>query len=85
MPLMMFYGTECPHCERMKPLVKKLETEEGVVVEKYETWHDAENAEKLAELDKGDCGGVPFFVNTDSGAKLCGAVDYAKLKAWAGK
>lgn len=85
MPLMMFYGKECPHCERMTPLIDQLEKEEGVKVERLETWHDQANAEKLAQLDNGDCGGVPFFVNTETNAKICGAVDYDHVKIWAGK
>ncbi len=38
--LLEFYGTGCPHCARMKPLVERLEKEEGVVIEKYETRHN---------------------------------------------
>lgn len=79
----MYYGEECPHCKRMDPLVDRLEKETGVKVERLETWHDRANAEKLAAHDNGSCGGVPFFINTDSGAKLCGAVSYEDLEAWA--
>lgn len=82
MALLEFYGTECPHCVRMAPLVEKLRGE-GFAVEQFETWHDARNAEKLAEYDRGLCGGVPFFFNTESGKWICGAADYARLKAWA--
>ncbi len=35
-----YYGTECPHCERMMPLIEKLEKELGVTVDKKEVWHD---------------------------------------------
>lgn len=82
MALLEFYGTECPHCVRMAPLVEKLR-EDGFAVEQFETWHDRANAEKLAEYDRGMCGGVPFFMNTDSGKWICGATDYDRLKAWA--
>lgn len=82
MALLEFYGTECPHCIRMAPLIEQLRSE-GFVVEQFETWHDAANAAKLAEYDRGLCGGVPFFFNTESGKHLCGGTDYATLKAWA--
>ncbi len=81
--LLMFYGTECPHCHTMVPFVAKLEKELGVKVDQIEVWHNEENARMMEELDKGDCGGVPFFVNTKTGAKICGAVSYDKLKTWA--
>lgn len=82
MALLEFYGTECPHCRRMEPLIAKLEGE-GHKVERYETWHDEKNAAMLAQYDRGFCGGVPFFFNTDSGKWICGATDYESLKAWA--
>ena len=81
--LLEFYGTECTHCNAMKPLVAKLEDEIGVKVEKFEVWHNEENASKMEGFDKGECGGVPFFVNTKTGQRICGAVSYEKLKAWA--
>ena len=81
--LMEFYGTECPHCVDMKPLVERLEKEENVKVEKLETWHDDENERKRQEMDKGLCGGVPFFINTANNNYICGAVPYEELVAWA--
>ena len=67
----------------MKPLVEQLEKEKGVVVEKYETWHNEENAEKMNQYDTGLCGGVPFFFNTDTKAFICGSTSYEELKKWA--
>jgi len=81
--LLDFYGTECPHCKDMEPLVEKLEAEEGVEVVKLEVWHNAENAQYLQSLDKGSCGGVPFFYNLKNNSKFCGSVPYEKLKEWA--
>lgn len=81
--LLEFYGKECPHCNQMHPLVARLEKEAGVKVEKYEVWHDEENAQKMEEYDKGYCGGVPFFYNTDTGEYICGEVSYGELKKWA--
>jgi len=81
--LLEFYGTECPHCERMMPLVDRLEKEVGVKVEKYEVWHNAENAKLMMGFDKGYCGGVPFFINTRSGKWICGETSYEELSKWA--
>ncbi len=81
--LLFFYGTECHFCNLMHPLVDRLEKEEGVKFEQYETWHNEENARKLAGYDKNYCGGVPFFYNTKTNNWLCGATSYEKLKEWA--
>lgn len=81
--LMEFYGKECHHCINMALLVEKLEKEEGVKVERYETWHNEENAKKMQEYDKGLCGGVPFFIDTDTGKHICGEASYEELKKWA--
>lgn len=83
MGLLMFYGTECVHCHEMMPLVEKLEKETGVKVQQIETWHDANNAKKLQEIDQGKCGGVPFFWNEETKKFICGSASYEKLKAWA--
>ena len=79
----MFFGTECVHCHEMDPLVDRLEKEERVKVERLETWHDAANAKKLQDFDKGRCGGVPFFYNDETGKFICGASSYEDLKTWA--
>lgn len=81
--LLEFFGTECGHCVAMQPLVSRLERELGVTVNQFETWHDEANEIKRQEYDKGQCGGVPFFINTSTGATLCGEVSYEELKAWA--
>jgi len=81
--LIEFYGKECVHCNTMKPLVERLEKEEGLKIKKLETWHNQENEKIWKEMDKGFCGGVPLFVNQKTGDKICGAVSYDRLKAWA--
>ena len=83
MALIMFYGEECVHCHEMVPLVDKLEKEEKVKVERIETWHNSANQKKFREADQGFCEGVPLFVNTTTGKKICGSTSYDKLKAWA--
>ncbi len=81
--LFEFYGTECPHCQRMEPLIKRLQEETGAAIEQYEVWHNEENAKKMNEYDKSLCGGVPFFFNTDSKEFICGEASYEELKNWA--
>lgn len=83
MALLEFYGETCPHCIKMKPDVEKLEKELGVEVEKNEVWNNEENAKKMEEYDKGLCGGVPFFFNTESKQFICGSAEYEVLKKWA--
>ena len=81
--LLEFYGTECPYCVSMHELVERLEKEEGIKVEALEVWHNKENEKRLLELDKGLCGGVPFFYNTKTKKWICGEASYEELKSWA--
>lgn len=81
--LLMFGGTECTHCHEMDPFVEQLKKEENIEIQYFETWHDEDNAKLLEELDKGRCGGVPFFYNTKTEKFICGSCDYETLKAWA--
>jgi thiol-disulfide isomerase/thioredoxin len=81
--LLEFYGKECPHCLKMAPLVERLKKEEGAEIEQYEVWHEPANAKKMEEYDKGLCGGVPFFYNTDTSQFICGSTSYEELKRWA--
>ncbi len=81
--LICFYGTECQHCHEMEPLNYKLEKELKIKLTKLEVWHDSKNAALLKQLDKGYCGGVPFYYNENTGKWICGAVPYARLKTWA--
>ncbi len=82
MTLYFFYGKECPHCQKMEPRVDNLE-DAGFDIERLETWHDEENAEKLEELDDGKCGGVPFFYNTETEEWICGEASFSELEEWA--
>ena len=82
MPLIEFYGKECPHCVAMEPIVDKL-IEEGLKIEKRETWHDKKNEALRKKMDKGFCGGVPFFINTETGKWICGGSDEKTLRALA--
>ena len=82
MALLEFYGKECPHCVTMMPMIDRL-VAEGFKIEKLETWHNNENAKKLEKYDRGLCGGVPFFFNTDSKHFICGETDEETLRKWA--
>ncbi len=85
--LIHFYGSECPHCDRVRPILDAFEKETGISVERLEVWHDKENEDFLVECDKGEgddkCGGVPFFVNTKTGKTICGETTVKELKDWA--
>jgi thiol-disulfide isomerase/thioredoxin len=84
MSLINFYGTECPHCERMIPIMDKLEKETGVTIERLEVWHSEANRAKYETYDRDDaCGGVPFFVNTTTSKTICGEATYEELLEWA--
>lgn len=82
MALQEYFGETCPHCVAMKPLVEKLEKELGVTVEKFEVWNSDENAKKLEAVDKGLCGGVPFFFNTENHQFICGGTDEETLRSF---
>lgn len=77
---MEFYGKECEHCVTMEPLVEKLAKETKLKFEIFEVWHHPENVKKLEEYSKGRCGGVPFFINTDTDKFICGEASYENLK-----
>jgi len=81
--LIEFFGTECVHCKKMDPVVKKLEEELQIELKKLEVWHNQGNAAILQQHDKGRCGGVPFFVNTKTDKIICGEATYENLKKWA--
>ena len=78
--LQFYYGKECDHCERMKPLVAQLEKEFSVTFERYEIWHDENNRGKFDSYAKDVCPGVPFLYNTETKKFICGESSYEELK-----
>jgi len=85
----MFVGTECPHCDIMRPLVAKLEFETGIKIDERDVWK-SESDYRILENYQSDviktdpeCDGIPFFMNTKTGKFLCGEVSFKKLKDWA--
>jgi glutaredoxin len=81
--LSIFYGKECPHCEKMLRVVKELEKSLAISVNKFEIWHDKENMKMMEALDNGSCGGVPFFFNEKTHKTICGEATLNELKQWA--
>jgi glutaredoxin len=82
--LLFFMGTDCPHCEIMKRLIDRLDTEFGISVTVHDVWKD-EKAYRLLEnyTKKSDCEGIPVFINTQTDVVLCGEVSYKQLQSWA--
>ena len=46
-------------------------------------WYDSRNLALMTRIDRGRCGGVPFFYNKRTRRFICGATTYDNLKAWA--
>lgn len=85
MALFFYYGDECPHCEKMMPLIDQLEKETDVKVERIEVWHNDENLHTLESIpEQKDCGGVPYLWNDVSRKGICGEATIEELKSWAG-
>jgi thiol-disulfide isomerase/thioredoxin len=82
-----FYGEECPHCQKMLKLTDKLMKEfSDITIVRKEVWHNKENMELVKKCDAGDeCGGLPFYYNTETKKWLCGETGYEELKEWVGK
>jgi hypothetical protein len=64
----------------MTAFITRLRKETGIEIEQYEVWHNEENLKKMREYDKGLCGGVPFFINTENEKYICGETSYEELK-----
>eukprot|EP00274_Cyanoptyche_gloeocystis_P001380 CAMPEP_0196655930 /NCGR_PEP_ID=MMETSP1086-20130531/11402_1 /TAXON_ID=77921 /ORGANISM="Cyanoptyche gloeocystis , Strain SAG4.97" /LENGTH=138 /DNA_ID=CAMNT_0041988479 /DNA_START=98 /DNA_END=514 /DNA_ORIENTATION=- len=81
--LMEFYGIGCDHCDDMKPRIAQVEAETGKRFAKYEVWQNEKNLQILQKIDKGMCGGIPFFYNRRTRDYICGATSTENLKNWA--
>ncbi|MEM3555319.1 MAG: thioredoxin family protein [Candidatus Micrarchaeia archaeon] len=80
-----FYGQECPHCQKMIPIVAQVENETGVKFEKLEIWHNDTNKNiyiTYAEYINRDCGslGIPAFVGLKTNRSICGEKSADELK-----
>jgi hypothetical protein len=47
-----------------------------------EVWNNEANAMQLQLIDRGLCGGVPFFYNDENGTYICGSCDEDRLRRW---
>src|SRR3989339_137254 len=47
----LYYGRECPHCQKEEKFLDQLEKDyPEVKVERLEVWHDQDNQEKFKEI-----------------------------------
>jgi thiol-disulfide isomerase/thioredoxin len=82
--LLHFYGKECPHCDKVRPVIDAFEKETGQKVDRIEVWHDKKNEKLFLSYDKNEeCGGVPFFINTKTNKTICGEATVKEIKEWA--
>jgi hypothetical protein len=84
-----FYGSECPHCKNMAPIIEQVENETGVYFEKLEVWHnDTNRGEYLRHMDSvmKDCNlqhegiVVPTFMSMKNNKAICGERTAEELK-----
>jgi hypothetical protein len=82
--IIFFYGLDCPHCIKVEKHIDRL-IGEGFNIKKLEVWNNKVNDELMLNLDKGEdvCGGVPFFINQNTGKTICGEASYKEIKNWA--
>jgi glutaredoxin len=82
--LLFFSGADCPHCDIMRNLIKRLNIEFDIIIEEHEVWNNEANYRLLENYTTNhDCPGIPVFINTQSGVVLCGEVSYKQLTSWA--
>ena len=80
-----FYGTECPHCLKMKPILEQVENETGVNFTKLEVWHNESNVAIMqlhaTDIER-DCKfmGIPAFISMKTNKSVCGEMTADKLK-----
>ena len=79
MKLILFYGRDCSNCEKMEPIIEKLEQELSVKFTRREVWHHPRNAGMMIKYS---CKKLPMFLNKDSGDYVCGPVTDEELRAW---
>ena len=48
--IIFFYGADCPHCKRMRPIVAKLKDELKCNITSLEVWNNEENADKMPSV-----------------------------------
>ncbi len=48
--LFYFYGTGCPNCDKVKPVIKNLSERKGLIVKEYEVWYNKKNRSMLLSM-----------------------------------
>jgi hypothetical protein len=82
--LLFFSGADCDHCEIMRRLISRMETEFGITVDEREVWTNESNYRLMENYTRDtDCPGIPVFVNITTNVVLCGEVTYKQLISWA--
>lgn len=82
--LLFFSGADCDHCEIMRRLISRMETEFGIIVDEREVWTNESNYRLMENYTRDtDCPGIPVFINTTTNVVLCGEVTYKQLVSWA--
>ena len=87
--IIFFHGADCPHCARMRPIVKQIEKELKIKFKLFEVWYNEENADYMRKFEKiiteassdGDMG-VPAFVDARNKEALVGEQSKKDLKKW---
>jgi thiol-disulfide isomerase/thioredoxin len=80
-----FYGSECPHCQRMIPIVEEVENETGIKFTRLEIWHNSTNQgifQSYSSSIQRDCGMliVPTFTIPKANKSICGEQSGSDLK-----
>lgn len=82
--LIMFTGDNCDHCDEMEPNLVKLEKEFNLKIARLNVWRSQINFKLFEKLDPSQkCGGLPYFYNTKTKQRICGATTFGNLRAWA--
>jgi len=80
MTILFFNGTECAICHVVEPVLDRVASAKGIVIEKKESYHDDANQALLFELAEGKCAQLPFLINTETGKYLCGNMSEEQLE-----
>jgi hypothetical protein len=65
-------------------ILRELEKEKGIKIERYEVWHNDDNIEIMEKYDvNSECGGVPFLYNTETKKWICGETKKEDIVKWA--
>ena len=81
-----FYGSECPYCKDIAPIVMQVENEMGMQFYKLDLMNNTSNQQLFLTYNSSfqrDCNGsmvIPTFVSLKTRKALCGVVDKETLE-----